>query len=309
MKISNLIPHIAVLKDYLIRKDGNRADNSMSEEEWKKANDTMRSRVMLLEQLPYFLDSSCFFISQIIKLQLSLVETKINLLSNPNVHNLTPDERDPIAFMTDSFFNSARRVQDAIIPYVSRSFSLSLPNSMNELIKKLKEEKISLHHPIKEQLMIYWDSSGKKLKAYRDLGQHHALISSEGWVAKTPDGKAIIHLSLPNNPEEKNILRLKYDNPVILALPYLVLEFQNLMGLVFKVTDLLLPTEINRNKKNVTFSFRNFPMGKGMEMHFIENETVFEDANKEYLESLLNWSKENQLVERPPLDPNFKEGF
>lgn len=119
----------------------------------------------------------------------------------------------------------------------------------------------------------------------------------------------LIHLSLPNNPEEKNSLLLKYDNPVILALPYLIREFQNLMGLVFSVTDLLIPTEIDRNKKNLTVSFKSFPGGKGFEVHVIENEIAFDDMNKEYLESLSKWSKENHSVERPPLDPNFKEGY
>ncbi len=238
MEITNLIPHISTLEYYLTFNDGNRVENSMTAEESIKAQDTMRSRAMLLEQLPYFLNSSYFFILQIIKFQLSLIETKLNTISDSNLYNLTPSERAPIVFMTDSFFNSARRAQDAIIPYISRSFSLSFPsNSMNDLMKELDRGKISLPTPIKEQLKIYWDSHGKKIKAYRDLGQHYALISSDGCVAKHIDGTPLIHLLLPNNPEETNNIRLKYDDPVILALPYLTIEFQYLLGFIFMVTD------------------------------------------------------------------------
>ncbi len=103
MEITNLIPHISTLEYYLTFNDGNRVENSMTAEESIKAQDTMRSRAMLLEQLPYFLNSSYFFILQIIKFQLSLIETKLNTISDSNLYNLTPSERAPIVFMTDSF--------------------------------------------------------------------------------------------------------------------------------------------------------------------------------------------------------------
>jgi len=306
MEITNLIPHISILKDYLIFNDGNSVDDSMTAEKSMKTLDTMRSRAMLLEQLPYFLNSSYFFILQIFKFQLTLIETKLNNISDSSLHNLTSSERDPIAFMTDSFFNSARRAQDAIIPYISRSFSLSLPNSMNELMKKLHKGEISLPTVIKELLKIYWDSHGKKIKAYRDLGQHHALISSEGWVAKPIDGSPLIHLSLPNNPEEKNTSRLRYDDPVILALPYLTIEFQYLLQFIFKVTDLLLPSEINRDRTSHLVIFRNPKIGKHTDMHQIQDEKPFVDEVKQYLQQLSIWSEKHRLVERPPLDPKFK---
>ncbi|MBS1793997.1 MAG: hypothetical protein JSS81_09095 [Acidobacteria bacterium] len=304
MDIIKLIPQISALKYYLTFKDGKRVKNGMSTEESIETFNTMKSKSMALEQLPYFLNASYFFVLQIIKLQHNLIETKGKNISS-GLQNLTEVELNPIAFLTDSFFNSARRAQDSIIPYISRSFSLSLPNSMNDLMKKLQKNEISLPSHIKTEFEFYWNNNGKKLKDYRDLGQHHALLSSEGWIAKNDDETLLISILLPNNPEEKSGSRLSYNNPEVLALPYITMEFLHLIGFMFKVTLMLLPEEINPNRNAQVVIFRNPKIGNPL-MHPIQDEKPFQNQVENYIQQLSTWFSSENSIERPALDPNFK---
>ena len=84
--------------------------------------------------------------------------------------------------------------------------------------------------------MNYWEANGKKIKDYRDLSQHHAVISSDARVRVLPDEKTFYYLVLPNNPEEKNPAKLSYVNPRIDAFPFILESYTKLYLYVFELT-------------------------------------------------------------------------
>ena len=273
-------------------------------------SDAVRSAGILLEQLPYCLDSAHYSILQIVKMQQALAETLKGVpasnSSNLNLKLLEPSERDPIAFMVDGFLDSARRAQNALIPYLSRALSLSLPNSLNELMKKLDKGATTLPPSIEKELKSYWGGHGKKLKAYRDLAQHHALVSSEGYVLMSPDGTPCVYLVLPNNPEEKGIASLKYNDPVIHAFLYILNEFTKLLAITYRVTDLILPSEINRNQSPATLFPRNtFKLGEPISGQAIRDEKAVQEKIAQCLERQAAWSAAQPSDQRPPLKPEY----
>lgn len=129
--------------------------------------------------------------------------------------------RDNICYRIDSFLESARRTQNAVICYMSKALSLSLPRSLSEIVKKIELNKIELPSEIRADILGYWNNHGKKLKDYRDLGQHHALVASEVRIFNSDRNEPAIYLMLPNNPEVKNPTKLTFDDPPIQAFFYL----------------------------------------------------------------------------------------
>jgi hypothetical protein len=294
MEKKTLISHLPILKDYLTFRDG-------------LDSDSVRVTGMSLEQLPYCLDNAYYSILQVVRLQQDIAKTLKEDLPSDNLIRriLESSERDPIAFMIDSFLDSARRTQNALIPYLSRGLSISLPNSMDDLMKNLDKEKVSLPSSIEKQLKSYWHGHGKKLKDYRDLAQHHALVSSEGYIFRASDGAPCIYLALPNNPEEKSIARLKYNDPVIHAFLYALVEFTKLLAISYRITYLLLPSEVNRNQYAETLFPRNNFFSESMPGQVIRSEKAVEEEITQCLERQANWSSEQSSDQRPPFNPNY----
>jgi len=52
--------------------------------------------------------------------------------------------RDKLAYRLDTFLESARRTQNAVIPYISRAHSVSLPLSLADVIKRVEQKKIGV---------------------------------------------------------------------------------------------------------------------------------------------------------------------
>jgi hypothetical protein len=66
----------------------------------------------------------------------------------------------------------------------------------------------------------YWRANGGEIKAYRDLGQHHAVLCSEVRVRVDVDGSKTVFAALPDVPHEKSLRNVQYTPPYVQAGPY-----------------------------------------------------------------------------------------
>lgn len=147
--------------------------------------------------------------------------------------------RNQLSFPIDHYFDAARRALNAANVYISKTLRISVPNSFSDLVKQILKGKLRLPKRIESLTTNYWEPYGKKIKDYRDLSQHFAVISSDARVTVLPDGKTFYYLVLPNNPEEKNPAKLSYVNPRIDAFPYIVNSYTKLYLYLFELTHLL----------------------------------------------------------------------
>jgi hypothetical protein len=163
---------------------------------------------------------------------------------------LSDGDRDSLSYSIDLFIDSGRRAQNAVLFYLSSALQMSLPYSLFDLVKKpVTRSGLEWFSPL---LQSYWHADGYRLKAYRDLMQHHALVATEAWLARSDSDGALLHLLLPNNPEVKSQAKLIYDSPPIPALPFMEQAFTALIGFVDSVTRLLL-SELSGPKIHIIF--------------------------------------------------------
>ena len=179
-----------------------------------------------------------------------------DLAANPPAHAqhaptaaqiLGSSETEPLAFAVDAFLDAARRAQNSVIPYLTRALRVSLPASVAQLANELRSGSRQLPDPIPEIILSYWQTSGGRLKDYRDLAQHHALVSSEARLAPHDGGQWSVYLALPNNPAARSPAKLRYRDPTVLAYPYcretLLLLFQFLYEVTYVLCRRLGPRQ------------------------------------------------------------------
>ncbi|MDP1993763.1 MAG: hypothetical protein Q8K40_00815 [Ignavibacteria bacterium] len=207
--------------------------------------EAQRATEFALEQLPYSLSASGKAVIELADAQISAKDSMPDFLFKGGERSLKtyllPDNiRNRMGYAVDNYFDSARRTQNAINLYIGKVLKLSLPHSLNDLVKRIEKRKCNMPDRISKMIMDYWNADGKRVKLYRDLAQHHAVISSDARLIITPDGHQLIYLVLPNNPEENRLEKLKYGDPRIDAFPYVFNSFSNLHKYVFGITHLLL---------------------------------------------------------------------
>ena len=97
--------------------------------------------------------------------------------------------------------NSVRIMQNITAKLLKYELNeITLPDNMRKLIdNEIHNEK--LPNNIKKLVNEYWDNSGKKVKQYRDIIQHHYLLVRKTYLQISPEIKIII--LLPDNPDKK----------------------------------------------------------------------------------------------------------
>jgi hypothetical protein len=201
-----------------------------------------------LELLPYSLGAACLAVSELVYSQYLVVQSVLGRAArNSTIHVLSPEDRDRMAFRVDAFLDAARRTQNGTIHYFARAYGLSLPDSLDKLVVHASGTKSPLPPYLTQLVTSYWSESGKRLKDYRDVAQHHGLVASEGRAFFRPNGDPAIFLMLPSNPEAKNPQKFRYERPAVHALPYCWKAFFELMRFVYRATKpLLAPGPGNR---------------------------------------------------------------
>lgn len=171
---------------------------------------------------------------------------------------ILPDPiKNQLGFSVDHYFDASRRSLNAVNIYLSKTLRISVPSSFSDLIKNLRKGKLHLPERVCSLVINYWNADGKKIKAYRDLAQHFAVISSDARIFILPDGRMFYYLLLPNNPEEKNPTKLTYDDPRIDAFPFILESYVNLYEFVFELTHILLSYTYSRGTETVPVIFKS----------------------------------------------------
>lgn len=223
--------------------------------------ETQRVQDFYLEQLPYSIYAAS-----------NAVMNLANAIGNAKEHLppigddgeqgagtiLLPEPiKNQLSFSVDHYFDAARRVLNATNIYLSKTLRLSVPSSFSDLIKNMVKGKLQLPKRICSLTKTYWDTDGKKIKAYRDLAQHFAVISSDARIFKLPDGRMFFYLLLPNNPEEKNPIKLSYDNPRIDAFPFILESYVKLYRFIFELTHILTSYTYNEGTETIPILFKS----------------------------------------------------
>jgi hypothetical protein len=195
--------------------------------------------------------------------------------------------RNMLSFAVDHYFDAARRALNAANVYISKTLRTSVPASFSDLIKQIRKGSIQIPERIQSLTTDYWDAHGNKIKAYRDLSQHFAVISSDARVTIFPDGKAVYYLVLPNNPEEKNPAKLSYADPRIDAFPYIVNSYNKLYLYLFELTHILMSYTHSESPDTITILFKS-------PLHLGANRTV-EGHLKPNIDELKSFLIGNQL--------------
>lgn len=193
-----------------------------------------------LEQLPYCLGATSYALCELITTQ-NLTVTLDFASPGPRAdfHVLRPYERDRMGFLIDSTIEAARRAQNALVLYIDKACKKSLPNSLAELANSRTHLR-RLPKNVADSVTNYWEAHGKRLRDYRVLSQHHAVVSSDARTFISAEGIPCIYLVLPNNPEVKNVSLLRYEAPFVHAVPYLQRQFVELVRFCFIVCELLI---------------------------------------------------------------------
>ena len=188
-----------------------------------------------LEQVPHTMAAAAEALVSFSEVQGDVVSTYLKRPRKPNtVHIYQLEDIDylKMAFSVERYLEAARRAQNGIWIYLSRVFRQSVPSSLSDIVKNIDSSKLKVDEEIAKIITDYWSSSGERLKDYRDVSQHHAVLSSDGRVTFLPDGRGLVYLVLPNNPEIKSPVKLSYENPKVHAAGYLMDSYRKLLAFV-----------------------------------------------------------------------------
>lgn len=222
--------------------------------------ETQRLQEFSLEQLQYCVYAAA---DAVLDLANKLVHSTDNV---PTANGASPGRgimlvpelvRNMMSFAVDHYFDAARRALNAANVYLSKTLRISVPASFSDLIKQVHKGSLQLPERIQSLTTLYWEAHGNKIKAYRDLSQHFAVISSDARVTILPDGKAFYYLVLPNNPEEKNPTKLSYINPRIDAFPYVVNSYTKLYLYLFELTHILTSYTYSEGPDTIPILFKS----------------------------------------------------
>jgi hypothetical protein len=246
------IPHLTTLSSCIREVSG---DNP----------ETQRLQEFYLEQLQYYVYAAS---NAVLDLADKLVHSTDSVPRpdgaglGPGIILLPEPVKNLLSFPIDHYFDAARRALNAVNVYISKTLRISIPVSFSDLVKQILKGKAQLPERIQSLTTTYWEAHGRKIKDYRDLSQHFAVISSDARVTILPDGKAVYYLVLPNNPEEKNPTKLSYVNPRIDAFPHIVNSYNKLYLYLFELTHVLMSYTYCENPGTIPILFKS-PLNLG----------------------------------------------
>lgn len=144
-----------------------------------------------------------------------------------------------LCFAIDAFLDAGRRSQNALIPFLIEGLKRSLPESFNDLVKRLEMDSTLLPEPLAKVLLDYWRSSGKTLKFYRDISQHRALVAESTTLFCDSTGMVGLQTLLPNVSTDYKLSNLSWGKPPVHAQQFLKHQLRQLIGTTHFVTRIL----------------------------------------------------------------------
>jgi hypothetical protein len=198
-----------------------------------------------LELLPYAVSEMWHaFTSFICTTQSIAVKLDEDIPIHPECFFLSDSDRDLLAYSIDAFMSAGRRAQNAVLFYLSSALRQSLPASLSDVFTKQGQtdlRKYPVLGPFAAILESYWQADGQTLRAYRVLMEHHTLVASEAFLARSDAGTVVLHMLLPSNPDAGSPTELIYGNPPVHVLPYMEQAFIALVRFAESMTWPLLP--------------------------------------------------------------------
>lgn len=255
-------------------------------------NDKIKSNTLELDLLPYALEAAHCALLDFNRDVLDLYEEQYPAGSDASIRTVVgPGGRNKIGYRIDSFFEASRRAQNAIIPYLSKSLSLSLSPSLSTFVKKIEiNGGNDLPKLLLDALLGYWQNHGNKLKNYRDLSQHYGIIVSEVILFRSSDDKPAYYVALPNNPEVKNPNRLSFENPTVHAGKYMSDQFRWLILFAHYITTQLTqkPDGNQRAATSVIVMRTPYTFGSSSKLdgHHFVSESEFNTDLQKFLDTL-----------------------
>ena len=120
--------------------------------------------------------------------------------------------------------NSISFIQNRIPRILSKELKKSLPASLEQFIKG-NSDKFHVENKYFQIVRRYWAKTGKRIKKYRDVEQHHFILTTDVFLILNPKFKLLI--MLPDNPEVKKQEKLTYEKEYN-AMIYMEQSFENL---------------------------------------------------------------------------------
>ena len=198
----------------------------------------LRSVHRRLEVFPYCLNAAYVYARQLAELELALVNDPPHLLRPNQIVQVPMEDQEALGRCVDAFLDSARRALDGLLKYVALAEQVSVSSSITDELKKIKKGTSKLPGEIQRVLTSYWAESGQNLKTYRDLAQHHGVVSSDVRISMDATGSVRLFLVIPRNPGAKSVADLEY-SPPLYAGSYVCSSFLRLYGLSLDVFALL----------------------------------------------------------------------
>jgi hypothetical protein len=231
-----------------------------------------------LEQLPYALEASYYAVRSLLQAANGIADEFRQEGAKASKIIIPGRPCEELAFMIDNFLDAARRTQNAIRPYLSKSLQMPVPKSMKDLISKIEKKSIKLPKEIEALLVRYWKNQGSGLKDYRDAAQHHCVMSSDVVLQYNGDD-AFLYLSLVNNPQEgskQGAGAFRWERPFVHAIPFVVQSFFALVEVIHNVTFVLLLMSPNAERKKQQIEFATKGVENALELYEIPPMEWFE---------------------------------
>lgn len=124
-------------------------------------------------------------------------------------------------------FGTLRLLQNNSLKLLRTLGVNTLPKSLNDYIKKPDSHKVKPE--IHQSILQHWNSSGEKLKHYRDVDQHYKWLTGRYFLQVVDPNKIIIEI--PDNPETKSPKDFTYENQIN-AIDFLNKSFIEIHGVI-----------------------------------------------------------------------------
>jgi hypothetical protein len=252
-----------------------------------------RTTYFQLELLPYCLGAAYQALLDFVEAEVELAEASPPRIEEgrPVLQVIGPAGWHRLSYRIDAFLESARRTQNALIPYIGKVHKVSLPSSMADVVKRLESKVDLLPEAIRTDISAYWARDGARLKAYRDISQHHALVATEVRLFLSSQGKPAIYMALPNNPDEKNPTKLVFTNPPVIAFNFMRNQLHALIRFCHAITTrLTVPPEGELRTAVSAVVFRDpAVLGDGSPPQFGHHLITPDDVRMEIAQLVAGW--------------------
>jgi hypothetical protein len=157
--------------------------------------------------------------------------------------------RNPVFFEMDATISSLFRIGDRLQRLINAIKPLRgvKSDSLNDFVESLKIQRIEEFDNI---IIIYWEKVGKKIRDYRDMIEHNQHVKRDFRyiICVSPYGESVPLLILPDNPEDKSLDKLQYNNEIN-AYEYLNDAYDQTIECIEEVLTHLKPLAILKAQK------------------------------------------------------------